>query len=483
MEGWVSAVTTWAYFGAVGLSLFTVLVRKKEPASALGWSLAIIFLPGIGLGFFIIFGRDRVSRRLREKILHHRAFPSRREAAAAAIAVERDRRTRSPEREQWRQVERMLVSLGQAPRRVGNRFDLYEGGVAAFEAMEREILSARHHVHVEFFIFRDDELGRRAAAALCRRAREGIEVRVIVDGVGSRGNRRLLRELRAAGGMGARFLPVRLFGHATPNLRNHRKIVICDGRVAFFGGLNVGVEYLGRRRANRGREWYDLHARIEGPAVWDLQEVFLEDWDFATGSSPEDAESYFPVPQIAGDSPAQMIAGGPDLEVNPIRQAFLAAFTRARRTIRVFTPYLVPDLGLRDALATAARTGVEVEVITQWPPADHAIVHLCGEYFMDELLRAGVRILGYPPGMMHAKAVVVDGEWAMLGTANLDNRSLHLNFEQMAVLDGPAEVEAIDLAFRTVREHCRPYTLEGLAARSAARRIASNASRLLAPLL
>lgn len=483
MEWWITAITTAAYFSAIGLSLITVLVRKREPASALGWSLAIVFLPVAGLGFFLVFGRDRIPRRLFKKILHRRAYPSRQEAAAAALAVERDRRTSPPSREKWRQVEWMLVGLEQAPRRVGNRFELYEGGAEAFAAMEEAILAARHHVHIEFFIFRDDELGRRAAGVLCQKAREGVEVRVILDGVGSAGNRRLLRQLRRAGGEGVRFLPVRLLGQATPNLRNHRKIVICDGRVAFFGGLNIGAEYLGRRRRLRGRDWYDLHARIDGPSVRDLQEVFLEDWDFAAGSSPAESEAYFPVASIAGDAPAQVIAGGPDMEVNPIRQAFLAAFTRARRSIRIFTPYLVPDLAVRDALATAARTGVEVDVITQWPPADHALVQLCGEYYMEELLASGVRILGYPDGMMHAKAVVVDEEWAMLGTANLDHRSLHLNFELMAVLDGAAEVAAIQAAFLAARERCCPYTREGLAARSPARRVLSNLSRLFAPLM
>ncbi len=481
MDGWISAISTWAYFGAVALCLITALLRKKETASALGWSLAIIFLPVIGIGLFLLIGRNRVSGRLRKKIQHRLAFPSPLESVDTVPPEVRDRHIASPEEQGWRAIERMLVDLDQAPRRIGNRVDLLDNGVAAFEAMQEAIAAATHHVHVEFFIFRDDELGQRATEALVRKAREGVQVRVIVDGVGSRGNRRLLRSIRAAGGEGVRFLPVRLFGRATPHLRNHRKIVICDGKVAFFGGLNVGIEYLGRRR-NRGRDWYDLHVRLEGPSVWDLQEVFLEDWDFASGSAPP-PDPFFPIPTIAGDAPVQIIAGGPDLTVNPVRQAFIAAFTRARRSIRIFTPYLVPDLTLRDTLTSAARSGIEVEVITQFPPADHFAVQLCGEYFMHELLEAGVRIYGYSDGMMHAKAVTVDESWSMIGTANLDNRSLHLNFEQMAILDGAAQVASLEAAFSAVRGRCRPYSLEGLAARSAPRRVLSNASRLLAPLL
>ncbi len=481
MEGWLSAIVSWAYFGAILLSVMTVLVRKKEPASALGWSLAIVFLPVIGIGLFLLVGWDRVSTRLQKKILHRQTFPSQIDESAALLTREVLHDIRSPGAERWQPVEALLCGLDQAPRRTGNSVKLFQRGVNAFDEMEAAIEAAEHHVHVEFFIFRDDELGRRATAALVRKAQQGVEVRVIVDGVGSRGNRHLLKELRRAGGEGVRFLPIRLFGKATPHLRNHRKIVICDGKVAFFGGLNVGIEYLGRRR-NRGRDWFDLHVPLEGAAVWDLQEIFLEDWDFARGSSP-DPDPYFPEPAIAGNAPVQIIAGGPDQPVNAIRQGFVAGLTRAQKSIRILTPYLVPDLTLRDALMVASRGGIEVEIVTQLPPADHMVVQLCGEYFMHELLEAGVKIYGFGEGMMHAKAMSIDEEWAMIGTANLDNRSLHLNFEQMAVLDGEAEIAALEEAFASIRDRCRPYSLELLAARSWSRRMLSNVARLLAPIL
>ncbi len=481
MEGWISAIVSFSYFGAVVLSVITVLVRKKEPASALGWSLAIVFLPVIGIGLFLLIGWDRVSIRLKKKILHRLAFPSQIDESASLLTREVLDESRTPAQERWQPVEKLLTDIDQAPRRTGNSVKLYQGGGEAFEEMEAAIAAAEHHVHVEFFIFRDDELGQRATAALVKKAREGVEVRVIVDGVGSRGNRRLLRDLRRAGGEGVRFLPIRLFGRATPHLRNHRKIVICDGKVAFFGGLNVGIEYLGRRR-NRGRDWFDLHVRLEGPSVWDLQEIFLEDWDFANRSSP-DSDRYLPSPSLAGNASVQIIAGGPDQPVNAIRQGFIAGITRAQKSIRVLTPYLVPDLTLRDSLMVASRGGISVEIVMQFPPADHAIVQLCGEHFMHELLEAGVKIYGFTEGMMHAKAIMIDGEWGMIGTANLDNRSLHLNFEQMAVLDGSKEIDELEAAFTSILARCRPYTLELLAGRRWSRKMLSNVARLLAPVL
>ena len=484
MDPWYTAMASWAYVAAVAISVVSVLLRKKEPASALGWSLAIVFLPGVGLGLYLLVGWNRIAKPLHKKILHRLAFSSQIDEASARHTTTPDEHLRPPQSKKWGTVEKLLIKLDQGPRRTGNSVQLYQHGVVAFEAMERAILAAEHHIHIEFFIFRDDQLGRRATEALVKKAREGVEVRVLVDGIGSRGNRRLLKALRQAGGEGFRFLPVRLlglFGKATPHLRNHRKIVICDGKVAFFGGLNVGVEYLGRR-VNRGRDWFDLHVRLEGPSVWDLQEVFLEDWDFASGHSPP-SDPYFPLPQISGGAPVQIIAGGPDQQPNAIRQALIAGFARATSSIRIFTPYLVPDRTLRDAMMTAARAGITVEVITQMPPADHPIVHLCGEYFMEELLAAGVKIFGYQEGMMHAKAVTIDEEWAMIGTANLDNRSLQLNFEQMAILDGAEEVAALEKTFANTKEHCRPYSTELLQERSAPRRLLSNVARLLAPIL
>ena len=483
MDAWISAAVSTLYFAAVVLAVVTVLIRKKETASALGWSLAIVFLPFIGLGLYLLVGWNRISKKLRRKIIHRREFPSQLVEGTTEDFRSALGHIVTPTEERWQPVEKLLRDLDQGPRRTGNYVELYSQGVPAFEEMERAIAEATHHIHVEFFIFRDDELGRRATAALVKKAQEGVKVRVLVDGVGSRGNNRLLREIRRAGGEGLKFLPLRPFGRATPHLRNHRKIVICDGRVAFFGGFNVGVEYLGGWR-NRGRDWFDLHVRLEGPSVWDLQEVFLEDWDFAVGDSKElDPEGYFPEPIVSGGAPVQIIASGPDQSVNAIRQAFIAAFTRATDRIRVLTPYLVPDVTLRDSLMVAARAGIEVEIVMQYPPADHMVVQLCGEYFMQELLAAGVKIYGFREGMMHAKAVTVDHEWALIGTANLDNRSLHLNFEQMAILDGAAEVAELDHAFEQVRDRSTPYTLEGLEGRPWTRRALSNASRLLAPVL
>lgn len=494
------------YYGFVLFLLLVVFVRKREPASALAWSLAIALLFVIGPLFFVLFGLRPAPKSLRKKIAHRAEFDARfavaRAGAASPLepqergarasggagaptgaadggAAEHERRDDSPGR--WTAVGRMLEDLGEAPRRGGNSVRLFSEGFDVSQRVAAAIEEARHHIHIEFYIFRDDDTGKRLAGLLAGKSREGLEVRLIVDGQGSFNSWRLLRRVRRAGGEAAVFRPLFSVGRLSPNLRNHRKTVICDGRVGFLGGMNVGEEYMGKR-GRRGREWYDLHMEVHGPSVRDLQRIFAEDWDFATGNTLDDP-AFFPEVRAAGKSPVQIIAGGPDYDVNPIRQAFFAAFARAQKRIHVTTPYIVPDRGLLDALATAAMAGVEVHVVTQAPPPDHRLVYYCSLYYMEELLASGVRVYEYRPGMTHAKAVSIDGEWAMVGTANLDNRSMFLNFEQMAVLDGEEEARLVESTLAAQVARSRELTLEELSGRPRLARLASEAARLLSPLL
>ncbi len=483
---WV-ALSGWIYLLFVTALVAAALLRKREPSAALGWCLAILFLPGVGPLLFLLTGWNRVSRRLLRKRGHRGAFMDR-----FSIPEDREHSLRSfaigyPDN-RWGSLGRLLDNLGEPGRSSGNHTQLYNQGHSAFEAMVDAIVDAKHHVHIEFYILRADELGTRLIELLATKCRLGVEVRLLVDAIGSWRALRLLRRLRRAGGAASTFQPLTSISRASPNLRNHRKMVICDGKVAFFGGMNVGAEYLGHAgslrllgRRCRQRDWYDLHVRMRGPAVLPLQLIFIEDWDFATGQLLQ-GPGYFPEPDISGPDTAQVIAGGPDVSPNPIRQAFLGAITRARREIYIATPYVVPDLALRDALSAAARAGVTVHIITQsWPP-DGYLVYFCGQVYSEEVIAAGVRIHEFPAGMMHAKAIAVDGEWAMLGTANLDNRSMFLNFEQMTVFEGET-VLRIAAELRDLLGRCHEVTAANLANRSWQRRLAAATARLFAPLL
>jgi len=311
--------------------------------------------------------------------------------------------------------------------------------------------------------------------------RPGVEVRLCVDYVGTLSRWWLLRRLRRAGGEGAVFLPLFAFGKRfVANLRNHRKLLICDGTLAYFGGLNVGEEYLGRKKLDR--DWCDLQVEVEGPAAADVQRVFVEDWDFAAGTLLE-GPAYFPARQPAGESSVQVVSGGPDREVNPIHELFFRVFTRARRSIRIASPYVVPDPALRQALGSAARCGIRIDIVTQsWPP-DNYLAEFAGSYFFDDMLAAGIHIHRYTPGMMHGKALIVDDELAILGSANLDSRSLQLNFEVMGVFYSPPDVHTMAARFDEILARCKEVTPAAYAQRGRLRRVAESLARLLAPLL
>ena len=263
------------------------------------------------------------------------------------------------------------------------------------------------------------------------------------------------------------------------NLRNHRKILVVDGKVAFTGGLNIGDEYIGKNK--RLGHWRDSTVRIEGPAVESLQRIFIEDWDFAAGESLE-GTSYFQADATAGDEEVQVVQSGPDQEVKSIREINLAAVFKARQRLWITSPYYVPDQGLRDALCLAGRTGIDVRLLLPLE-ADHTAVHYAGLYYIRDLLDAGVKVYLYTSGFIHSKVWLADGKWASLGTANLDNRSLLLNFEVNCMMYTTADVAQLEKQFERDLEQSIRVDPAVFAKRPLASKLAENFFRLFSPVL
>lgn len=475
-DHWIFSLLGLAYSGFIVALVAIVILRKRDPAAALGWSLAVAFLPVLGPLLFVLFGTNPLPRRLARKREHRRGWTPTSEAGTAPEEI--------PELSGEglaATVRRVARALGEPGRRAGNHLDVLQSGPGAWEAIRGAIEGARHHVHITKYIFREDEVGTSLVDLLLEKAAAGVTVRVIVDAVGSPGRWRIIKRLRKGGAGGHVFMPLIPFGKRfSPNLRNHRKIIVCDGEVAFVGGLNVGEEYLGRR-LQRNRKWCDMHVRLTGPAVSDVQAVFAEDWHFCSGEVLPDACS--PPQVLDGPSAVQILSGGPDRDLNPIRKAFLLGIAGARKRLLLATPYVVPDRAVRDALKLAALSGVDVRLVTQaWPP-DQILAWLCSRSYYAELLEAGVSLYEYVPGMMHAKALAVDGTWAMVGSANLDNRSLHLNFEIMAVLDSAPDVALIEQQLQDIIAAARPLDPARHARRRWYVRLAESVARLLSPLM
>jgi cardiolipin synthase len=484
--GWEFLTESWQAITAWGAVLNTLLVLavipwvlaiKREATSAVAWCLLVLLVPYFGAVFFYLFGYQSVHRPLKRKRKHKLFF---RLAHPSGEGAEPGGNL-APGFGDWATMARLAHRLDAFPLTFGNRIALFHSGQPAYEAMLAAIAAAQHHVHMQFFIFEPDASGQRFLAALADRARAGVEVRFLYDAMGSYTlRRRLLRQLVAAGGKYASFLPINpLRRRLQVNLRNHRKILVVDGRVAFTGGLNIGDEYLGRNP--RFGPWRDTHLRAEGPAVESLQRVFIEDWSFSTGETVK-GPAYFPEPAADGPTPVQVVQSGPDQELKSIREIYFAAVLRAKKRLWMVTPYFVPDAGLRDALCLAGRCGIDVRLMVP-QRGDKFLAHHAAWFYFGELLAAGVKIDLYTPGMHHAKLMLIDGEWASVGTANLDNRSLHLNFEVNCLIYDPACVVELEEQYRRDLEASVPLTPEEYARRPLAERLAENACRLFSPVL
>ncbi len=414
-----------------------IILERRHPSATLAWMLGIALLPIIGVPLYFLIGVRRIRRNIRAKI-----------AAVAPISSSLSHRVRPEDLPTavGERCGRVLIAAETPPPTEGNRVTFLRGGNDAYEGVLSLIGSARDHLHAQFFILDVDPVGRRFIQALAARAREGIRVRLLLDAVGSwRALRRTVRPLRDAGGQVEAFMPAfPLHRRWSAHLRNHRKLLIADGRKAFTGGMNIGRKYMGPRTSKE--QWRDIAAVIEGPALPDLQALFLDDWAFSTGETLPAGVLFPPSVRFAGGDPPpcalQVAASGPDRAARPIYEGVFAAFTAARRRLWIETPYFVPDDGIGAALRNAALRGVDVRLIVPGT-SDLRIVSLAGRSYFDEMMEAGVRIHLYRPTNLHAKVLVVDDDVGVIGSPNVDMRSFFLNFELGVFLYDRPQIEAL----------------------------------------
>jgi len=452
-----------------------ILLTKREHTAATSWILLILMMPIFGSLFYWVFGYNYLYRRQQRKRRHRERFARQHRTASNRGSVTDLEALPAT----YGDLGRLASITGAYPVETGNKVELYHDTHDTMEALLAAIDSAQHHIHLEFFIIHSDAAGEALVEHLTRKARDGVEVRLLYDALGSLHLKRAtLAPLVAAGGEMLAFLPLRLQrSRLHVNLRNHRKLVVVDGGTAFTGGMNIGDEYLGRH-AYFGY-WRDTFMRVDGPAAGSLQCVFQEDWDFAGGSA-FDGDKYFPNMPNAGESLVQVAAAGPDQDTNCIREMYLLAMLSAREKLWIATPYFVPDVGLLDAIRVARYRGVDVKVLGIAKP-DHYVAFYASSYYWAEMTQLGVEVYLYHKGMMHSKLMMVDGRWAMVGSANLDDRSLRLNFELGCALHSPEAVADLERAFlRDLEDATRVDPVE-VATRSIPRRMLENACRLAGP--
>lgn len=470
---WVKT-SLWSNVYTIGgllLGLFALarlLSERRQPANTLAWLLAIILLPWIAVPLFLLFGGRKIRRLATRK---------RRLRLPAPLAVRPSAATLA------HPVTQTIRTNGAGEPVGGNSVRLLTSGEEAFAELERQILAARHTIHIATYILGRDQVGKQLVKLLASRAREGVQVRLQLDALGcffSSG--RFVDPIRQAGGEVAKFLPVLpLSSRGSANLRNHRKIAVFDRHTALVGGHNLAREYLGRQPWRK--RWTDVGAVLRGPAAALLDEVFAADWAFATGrpsvhSEPETAATK----TSAGASDVQVVASGPDVSGDPLYEGILAMIQESQQSIWIVTPYFIPDEVLLRSLVVKARAGRDVTLILP-ARSNHPITDLARRPYLRQLVRAGARVLAYQPRMLHAKAIVVDDEFGLIGSANVDMRSLFVNFEIGVVLHTARDTRALRDWAEELASASRPLALSDLKRPRFPANLAEDLSRLLAPLL
>lgn len=418
-----------------------LLMEHRRPARMTAWLFITLVCPLIGFIAYILLGKE-FTRRGRILPYKQETF---RYASKMSSTIKAAEDIRNKQLAHQEKVYAMLTGLAPFPITGRNKSKVLTNGKQTYEAILEQLEGAAHHIHMEYYTIRDDEIGSVFLEVLVRKAKEGVEVRVIYDGIGSLNlSEKYINELRSAGVHTSCFLPPRIsFFDRRLNYRNHRKIVVVDGKVGFVGGINIGDEYLGKDP--KIGCWRDTHLCLEGDSVYFLQELFMNDWAF-TAKELLDGNVYMPWHQCDGEEDVLIVSSKPGHNDQKIMEVMFAAIMAAKTRIYITTPYFIPDQSLLMGLRTAALSGIDVKLIIPGI-ADSKLIMLATLSYIQEMLEAGVKVYRYQSGFIHAKVMIVDEMLATVGTANVDMRSLHSNFELNAVLFDEGTIGRLEADF------------------------------------
>ena len=417
-----------------------IIMENHDPIKTIAWILVLFLLPLIGIILYVYLGVNPRKRKmislkgLEDQISMDNLIRDQQLRLSGALFV--DNEMLAPKQH----LMKLLLNNSKAIITEHNLVKVLNNGRQTFGSIIYELEMARDHIHFEFYIIEDDQIGNKVKDILIRKAMSGLEVKVLYDDVGSWSlSRRFIRELTSAGVRVMSFMPVHTYAFANKvNYRLHRKIIVVDGKVGFVGGINVADRYL--RGLGKNNRWRDIHLRIEGDAVQSLQAIFLLDWNFANRSKDFNVR-YFPVHAVTAKKLVQIVASGPDSDWQSIMQAYFAAIATANRYVYISTPYFLPNESILTALKTAALAGVEVRLLLP-EKNDSWVVGKSSRSYLKELLQAGVHVYFYLKGFTHSKLMVVDDVFASIGTANMDIRSFNQDFEANALIyDEPVALQ------------------------------------------
>lgn len=480
-DSWVSVLIMLVDLG-IRIAVLGIIPGNRRPTTAMAWLLCIFFLPYVGLVLFLMFGNFRLSRRRRENqdAVNQRIVEGTKGIASLVDAYEGPAWVKS--------AMELNQNLGFFPALGGNSVQLIEGYQESLDAMADEVSRAKDYVNAEFYIMSSDESTDRLFRELEAAAERGVRVRVLFDHIGSLrvpGYRGMIRRLKASQIQWRRMLPLLpVKGQwRRPDLRNHRKILVVDGRIGFTGSQNI-IEPSYRKKVNHkiGRQWVELMTRLEGPIVGTLNVMFATDWSSETEESLESQLATYHWDSFSGGSLCQVVPSGPGFVTENNLRLFNTLLYSAEECITISSPYFVPDDSLLYAITTAAQRGVVVELFVS-EKGDQFLVHHGQRSYYEALMRAGVRIYLYPkPLVLHAKHFTVDSEVAIIGSSNMDMRSFSLNLEVTVMMidrDVVRQMHAVEDHYRSIS---RELKLEDWVNRPILARYVDNVARLTATL-
>jgi cardiolipin synthase len=439
-----------SYFLWVVVACASLLLEKRSPTATLAWIFAFIALPVVSGLYYMVFGPRRLQRRRKRYGLVRGSLHRIDKKGESGVKLSADAAALAKVAERLQQGAPTLASSVQ----------LLDDGDETLDALEKAVEQAKHHVHLEYYIWEPDNVGTYMRDLLVTAARCKIEVRVLYDAVGSNKlNARFWKPLVEAGGEVRPFNRLRISVASLhfANFRTHRKIGVVDGQIGFLGGINMHDPATPTRSGKDA--WRDQHTCIHGEPAHRIQRLFLENWNYSGGDfrlTPSNLAKYFPAVKAGRGVPVQIIASGPDDTAAPLYAFFLTAFSTARKRIWIETPYLIPDEPLESALRIADLRGVDVRVIVP-KEGDSKIVTAASRTYCESLRKAGIEVYEYGPPMLHAKTMVIDDTVAIVGTANLDNRSFRLNFEVAAAFYDRHTIERLAKRFEEDRGASRAF--------------------------
>lgn len=483
MANFITFALTTVFILNISLAIALIFLERRDATSTWAWLMVLFFIPFFGFFIYLMLGRQLRKKHLFRwegqdqiginQLIEHQIHS----------IEENTLDFRHKETEHYKDMIYLHLRNNDAVLTQDNDVKIFNDGAAKFEALIQDLELAKEHIHFQYYIIRLDNLGKRILEVLIRKAKQGVRVRVLYDAMGSRNLRkRHFKELIEHGGQVEAFFPAILpLINPRLNYRNHRKIVVIDGRIGYLGGFNVGDEYLGLKK--KFGYWRDTHLRIEGSALHPIQARFMLDWNQASvDHNIEYNDKYFPIIPLKGSVSMQIVSSGPDSEWEQIKDGYLKMIFRAKKYIYIQSPYFIPDVSFLDALRIACLSGVDVRIMIPNKP-DHIFVYWATYSNVGYLLKAGAKIFIYDNGFLHTKQIVVDDEVSTVGTANIDVRSFKLNFEVNAFIYDRDKSHELAELFEQDLLLSTELTLEQYNERSIIIKLKESIANLISPIL